>query len=121
MSSRNRWTPYGVLSARSVRSSAGVKSCTWSILVDKATRRSIDAVLADAQARLRRLSPGEAAAALSNGWTLVDTRDGDVIARDGATPGALRIPPSVPEGGVAPTPGAPTPGATGREDRRPPT
>src|SRR2546422_10273861 len=89
MSSRNRWTPYGVLSARSVRSSAGVKSCTWNILVDKTTRRSIAAVLADAQARLRRLSPGDAAAAMSNGWTLVDTRDGDVISRDGAIPGAL--------------------------------
>jgi rhodanese-related sulfurtransferase len=32
--------------------------------------------------RLRRLSAVAALAALSEGWTLVDTRDGDVIARD---------------------------------------
>src|SRR2546428_12186401 len=104
MSSRNRCTPYGVLSARSVRSSAGVKSCTWNILVDKTTRRSIPAVLADAEARLRRLSAGDAAAAMSNGWTLVDTRDGDVISRHGAIPGAVRIPLSVPERRGGPPP-----------------
>jgi len=85
--------------------------------VDKATRRSIDAVLADAQARLRRLSPGEAAAALSNGWTLVDTRDGDVIAREGAIPGALRIPLSVLEWRVDPSSETHSAELTGREDR----
>jgi len=46
--------------------------------VDKTTRRSIDVVLAEAQARLRRLSPFDALAAVSEGWTLVDTRVGDV-------------------------------------------
>src|SRR2546422_94600 len=117
MSSRNRCTPYGVLSARSVRSSAGVKSCTWNILVDKTTRRSIAAVLADAQARLRRLSPGDAAAAMSNGWTLVDTRDADVISRDGAIPGALRIPLSVLEWRVDPTSETHSAELTGREER----
>ena len=59
--------------------------------MDKKSRRSIDVVLAEAQARLRRLSPVEAAAAISEGWTLVDTRDGEVMARDGAIPGALCI------------------------------
>jgi rhodanese-related sulfurtransferase len=38
--------------------------------VDKTTRRSIDAVLAEAQARLRRLRPVDAVAAMSGGWTL---------------------------------------------------
>jgi len=47
--------------------------------VDKTTRRSIDVVLAEAQARLRRLSPFDALAAVSEGWTLVDTRDGDEL------------------------------------------
>jgi len=47
--------------------------------VDKTTRRSIDVVLAEAQARLRRLSPFDALAAVSEGWTLVATRDGDEL------------------------------------------
>ena len=47
--------------------------------MDKTTRRSIDVVLAEAQARLRRLSPFDALAAISEGWTLVDTRDGDEL------------------------------------------
>ncbi len=47
--------------------------------MDKTTRRSIDVVLAEAQARLRRLSPFDALAAVSEGWTLVDTRDGDEL------------------------------------------
>src|SRR6267143_5679171 len=117
MSSRNRWTPYGVLRDRSFRSSAGVKSCTWDILVDKTTRRSIDAVLADAQACLRRLLPVDAAAAMSSGWTLVDTRDGDVIAQDGAIPGAVRIPLSVLEWRVDLTSETHSAELTGREAR----
>ena len=60
--------------------------------MDKTGRRNIDVVLAEAQARLRRLSPVDALASVSEGWTLVDTRDGDMIARDGAIAGALRIP-----------------------------
>ena len=55
--------------------------------MDKTTRRSIDAVLAEAQVRLRRLSAVDALAAVSEGRTLVDTRDGDMIARDGAIGG----------------------------------
>ena len=47
--------------------------------MDKTTRRSIDVVLAEAQARPRRLSPFDALAAVSEGWTLVDTRDGDEL------------------------------------------
>jgi len=85
--------------------------------VDKTTRRSIDAVLAEAQARLRRLRPVDAAAALSDGWMLVDTRDGDVIARDGAIPGALRIPLSVLEWRVDPTSETHSAELTGREAR----
>jgi len=47
--------------------------------VDKTTRRSIDVVLAVAQARPRHLSPFDALAAVSEGWTLVATRDGDEL------------------------------------------
>ena len=42
--------------------------------MDKTTRRSIDVVLADAQARLRRLSAVDALAAVFEGWTLVEWR-----------------------------------------------
>ena len=55
------------------------------------TRRSINDVLAEAQARLRRLTPAEAALAMREGATLVDTRDGDVRARDGSIPGAVHV------------------------------
>jgi len=85
--------------------------------VDKVTRRTIDAVLAEAQARLRRLTPAGAVAAMSEGWTLVDTRDGDMIARDGAIPGALRIPLSVLEWRVDPASATHSAELTGREDR----
>ena len=85
--------------------------------MDKTTRRSIDAVLAGAQARLRRLRPVDAVAAMSDRWTLVDTRDGDVIARDGAIPGALRIPLSVLEWRVDLTSETHSAELTGREAR----
>ena len=81
------------------------------------TRGTIDAVLAEAQARLRRLTPAGAVAARSLGWTLVDTRDGDMIARDGAIPGALRIPLSVLEWRVDPASATHSAELTSREDR----
>ena len=85
--------------------------------MDKKSRRSIDVVLAEAQARLRRFSPVEALAAMSEGWTLVETRDGEVIARDGAIPGALRIALSVLEWRVDPASESHSGELTGREDR----
>jgi rhodanese-related sulfurtransferase len=85
--------------------------------VDNVTRRTIDAVLAEAQARLRRLSPVGAASAMAQGWTLVDTRDGDVIARDGAIPGAVRAPLSVLEWRVDPASETHSAELTGREER----
>jgi rhodanese-related sulfurtransferase len=84
--------------------------------VDNVTRRTIDAVLAEAQTRLRRLTPAGAAAAMGDGWTLVDTRDGDTIARDGAIPGALRIPLSVLEWRVDPASETHSVDLTGREE-----
>jgi rhodanese-related sulfurtransferase len=66
---------------------------------------------------LRRLAPADALAAMSKGWTLVDTRDGDVIARDGAISGALRIPLSVLEWRVDPSSESHSAELTGREER----
>ena len=72
-------------------------------------RRTIDAVLAEARAKLRRLSPAEAAAAMDDGWILVDTRAGDIRSRDGAIPGAVHAPLSVLEWRVDPTAELPDP------------
>lgn len=80
-------------------------------------RRRIDDVLREAQARLRRLTPTEAAAAMRQGATLVDTRDADHLVRDGRIPGALHIPLSVLEWRVDPTSGHQSADLAGREDR----
>ena len=80
-------------------------------------RRGIDEVLAAARARLHRLTPAEAAAAVRAGATLVDTRDGDLRSRDGRIPGSVHVPLSVLEWRVDPTSGHQSPELAGREDR----
>jgi rhodanese-related sulfurtransferase len=80
-------------------------------------RRGIDEVLAAARARLHRLTPAEAAAAVRAGATLVDTRDGDIRSRDGRIPGSVHVPLSVLEWRVDPTSGHQSPELAGREDR----
>ena len=80
-------------------------------------RRTIDEVLADAQARLRRLTPRQAQAAVTHGWALVDTRSPDAIARDGRLPGAVEVPLSVLEWRVDPASKTHSPALAGYEDR----
>jgi len=80
-------------------------------------RRSINDVLADAQARLPRLSPTEAAAAMRDGATLVDTRSNDLRMQDGVIPGAVHVPLSVLEWRVDPASGYPSPALAGRTGR----
>jgi rhodanese-related sulfurtransferase len=80
-------------------------------------RRSINEVVAAAQARLRRLTPAEAAQAVRDGATLIDTRDGDVRVREGTIPGAVHVPLSVLEWRVDPDSGHQSPALAGREDR----
>ena len=80
-------------------------------------RRRIDEVLAEAQARLRRLTPIEASAAMCQGATLVDTRDADHLSRDGRIPGSVHIPLSVLEWRVDPTSRHQSTDLAGREDR----
>jgi rhodanese-related sulfurtransferase len=55
------------------------------------TRRTIDDVLADARAGLRRLAPEAARAAVEEGGLLIDIRQDVQLAADGDVPGALRI------------------------------
>ena len=80
-------------------------------------RRGIRQVLAEAQARLHRLTPSEAAAAMRQGATLVDTRDTDLRSRDGHIPGSVHIPLSVLEWRVDPTSGHQSAALAEREDR----
>lgn len=80
-------------------------------------RHTIDAVLAAARARLRRVTPAEAARAVREGAVLVDTRDSDDRARDGVIPGAVHVPLNVLEWRVDPESGHQSPALAGREDR----
>lgn len=65
-------------------------------------RKTIDDLLSEARASLRRLTPREAYAALQRGSVLIDTRSDDERARHGRIPGALPIPLSVLEWRVDP-------------------
>jgi len=80
-------------------------------------RRNIADVLASARSRLQRLTPAEAAAAIRDGATLVDTRDGDVRAREGTIPGAVHTPLSVLEWRIDPDSGYQNPALAGHEER----
>jgi rhodanese-related sulfurtransferase len=81
------------------------------------TRRGIDEVLAAAQARLHRLTPAQAAAAMHQGSVLVDTRDGQLRLRDGGIPGSVHIPLSVLEWRVDASSGHQSPALAGREHK----
>jgi rhodanese-related sulfurtransferase len=59
------------------------------------TGRTVDDFLAQARARLVRLSPAEAFAAQGAGALLVDVRGDDQIRDHGWIPGAIRIPRNV--------------------------
>jgi rhodanese-related sulfurtransferase len=80
-------------------------------------RRTINDVLADAQARLRRVTPEQAAVRVREGWTLVDVRASDLRVRDGQIPGAVHAPLNVLEWRVDRASGAQDPALAGREDR----
>lgn len=59
-------------------------------------RRSVDDLLAEARARIRRYEPDEAWRALrDDDATIVDTRSGDQRAAGGIVPGSLHVPRSV--------------------------
>jgi rhodanese-related sulfurtransferase len=58
-------------------------------------RKTIDTLLAEARARLRRLTPAEARAATRAGAVLIDIRSEVQRAADGVVPGALFFPRNV--------------------------
>ena len=80
-------------------------------------RSDINDVLAAAQARLTRLEPAQVAAAIADGWTLIDTRAGDDRREHGAIPGAVHVPLSVLEWRVDAASGHADPALLGRTDR----
>jgi rhodanese-related sulfurtransferase len=80
------------------------------------TRGSLDALLAHASARIERLEPRAAWAAVADGATLVDIRSNGAREHDGIVPGSLHVPRTVLEWRLAPdsewrSPHAPGPDA----------
>ena len=60
-----------------------------------ATRRTIKSLLESARARLERLTPDAALAAISDGAVIIDTRCADVRRESGIIPRSVHIPLSV--------------------------
>jgi len=81
------------------------------------SRRNINDVLAAAQSRLRRVTPIQAAAAMRDGATLVDTRSNDLRLQDGVIPEAIHAALNVLEWRVDAASGYPSPALAGRTDR----
>jgi rhodanese-related sulfurtransferase len=59
------------------------------------TNRTVDSLVAEARARLTRLTPKQAFAAAQDGTLLVDTRSADERKQQGLIPGAVHYPLSV--------------------------
>lgn len=57
----------------------------------RATRRSIEQVLAQARSRLERVEPGALAAEIAAGAVVIDIRPSEQRTRDGTLPGAIVI------------------------------
>jgi rhodanese-related sulfurtransferase len=58
-------------------------------------QRTLDELLAEARAKIVRLSPEEAMASLTRGALLVDIRSNHARGRDGVVPGAIHVPRTV--------------------------
>jgi rhodanese-related sulfurtransferase len=80
-------------------------------------RRTINDLLAAAQARLRRVTPEQAAVRVREGWTLVDVRASDLRQRHGRIPGSVHAPLNVLEWRVDPASGTQEPALVAKEDR----
>lgn len=76
-------------------------------------RRTIDELLAEARARIDRVTPREAAARIADGGLLVDIRPAAQRAREGEVPGSLIVERNVLEWRFDPAGDARLPQATG--------
>jgi len=79
-------------------------------------RKTVDDLLAEARAKLRRLEPAEAARAVAEGAVLVDIRGAEQVEAQGAIPDAVWIPRNVLEWRVDPASGHQHPALAGREN-----
>jgi rhodanese-related sulfurtransferase len=84
-----------------------------SLLERPAGARTIDDLLAEARARITRVTPAEAAARMAAGAVLVDIRPAAQRAREGSVPGALVVERNVLEWRFDPQSDARLPQATG--------
>jgi rhodanese-related sulfurtransferase len=82
------------------------------------TRRTVHDLLDDARARLVRLSPAEASAAVAAGAIIVDIRSELQVARDGRIPGAVHHPRNVLEWRLDPASGHSDPALAGALERQ---
>lgn len=80
-------------------------------------RVTVEKLLEDARARLRRLEPAAALQAVDAGATLVDIRSDSQIAEDGIIPGALVVPRNVLEWRLDPACEHRHPDAPGLDDQ----
>src|SRR5215218_9333080 len=81
-------------------------------------RKRIDELLDEARARLDRVDPQEACAAVQNGAVLVDIRSDNQRAADGTIPGAIHHPRNVLEWRLDPESEAPDPELSRDLDRQ---
>jgi rhodanese-related sulfurtransferase len=79
--------------------------------------RTLAELLADASARIERLEPSDAHAAVEHGALVVDIRSDASRERDGVVPGSLHIPRTVLEWRLAPDSETRTPYVAGLEQR----
>ncbi|MEA2461151.1 MAG: hypothetical protein QOH90_1328 [Actinomycetota bacterium] len=80
-------------------------------------RRSIHELLAEARARLARVTPQQALEEMKTGGKVIDTRSADLRERDGSIPGAIELPLSVLEWRVDPESDSRDPRIEGTRDR----
>ena len=58
-------------------------------------RRTLDELLAEARAKIGRLTPAEALAAADGGGLMIDIRSADARERNGIVPGSIHVPRTV--------------------------
>jgi rhodanese-related sulfurtransferase len=80
-------------------------------------RRTLAELLAEAEGRIERLEPADAASALREGAVLVDIRSAEDRERDGIVPGSLHVPRTVLEWRLDPDGDWRTPHVGGLDDR----
>jgi rhodanese-related sulfurtransferase len=76
-------------------SSFGVSSKRVDVQTTAVVRRTLDDLLAEAEARIERLEPAAARAAVAGGALLIDIRGDLDRERDGVVPGSLHVPRTV--------------------------